>query len=492
MINIPKGLGTATTWTLSNLDNPTLLQLGTKDGINIAGRTVMAKKESGNHEAREKCVEEVGTSVLWLGGIPVCRWLIDKTLFKATGLDPKLSLENLVGNKEAAKKVGKQAIEVSKSVISKYRWANGLKTVTAIGIPFYLLASLVPKLNQSLTKKLIFAKAIKDFEKKKKKEESKKNLAQNNNLKLFEKFFAGNSTLKANTAQIKNTNNLLVQPDKKQNLPFKGLAGFFNEFNPMHWARTAQVDPFMSMVPMDVGISANRTFVISRNKQERVERAIIEGGTLFFLFFASNLINKALNNVTTKFGYPINVDFNILNNEKFKNLMKDPDKFKEQIKAFKKYDGGTYNYIKDNFKQEGNFFIESAIKLGIVKPAKEKEKAKILETMKKIGAGKEKLITNKHGILDPRKHVSEDNLKKFATNLDTIADGCAKSKNGKFLRNVKLMKVGAVATNLAICCGALGYALPKIQYYIREKVFGSKEFPGTKGYEEEAKKLKLK
>lgn len=494
MINIAKGVGAATTWTLSNLDNPTLLQLGTKDGINIAGRTIMAKKESGDHEAREKFIEEVGTSVLWLGGIPACRWLINKTFFKAAGIDPKLSLENLA-KKEAGnstKKFGKQAIKVSENIIKKYKWANFAKTMVSIGIPFYLLASLVPKLNQNLTKKLVFAKALKD-EKQNKQEESQKNIGQipqNKNLQMFEKFFAGNSTLSANSTKAS-----FVQSDKKQNLSFKGWGSLLNEINPMHWARTAQVDPFMSMVPMDVGISANRVFFISRNKQEKVERAIVEGGTLFFLFYASDLINKALNKVTTTFGYPINVDFNILGNETFKNSMKKPEEFKKQISAFKNYEGGCSQYIKENFGKSEDFFVNSAIKLGIVKPAKQKEKAKILKTMKKIGAeiSETELKTNKHGILDPRKHINEDSLKRFATDLETLADGCAnKNKNGNFLRNVKLMKVGAVATNLAICCGALGYALPKIQYYVREKVFGSKEFPGTKGYEEEAKKLSHK
>ncbi len=489
MINIAKGLGNATTWTLSNLDNPTLLQLGTKDGINIAGRTVMAKKESGDHEAREKFIEEVGTSILWLGGIPACRWLIDKTLFKSIGLDPKLSLENLVKKEKtkAAKKVGSQAIEVSKDIIFKYKAANFAKTVVSIGIPFYLLASIVPKLNQNFTKKLIFAKALKDSEKKKKKkEDSQKNieqLEQNKNLKMFEKFITGNSSL---------TPNNLIHYDKKQNLSFKGLHNsIINQINPLHWPKTAQVDPFMSMVPMDISISANRVFGISRNKQERIERGIVEGGTLFFLFFASNLINKVINKITSKFGYPINIDFNILGNENFKKLMNDPENFKKEINAFKKYNGGCSEYIKENFKNGDDFFVESAIKLGIVKPAKEKDKQVIEKTMKKIGATKA-LKTNKHGILDPRKHISDDSLKKFAGDLEAIVDGYIKNKNGNFLKKVKLIKIGALGANLAICCVALGYVLPKIQYYVREKVFGSKDFPGTKGYEEEAKKLNQK
>src|SRR5574344_2189716 len=67
---------------VSGLDTPTsLLPFFVKDSFDVTGRTIMAGTEGGKHEAREKFIEEAGTSAFWIGGIPLVRF-IGKKLFK--------------------------------------------------------------------------------------------------------------------------------------------------------------------------------------------------------------------------------------------------------------------------------------------------------------------------------------------------------------------------------------------------------------------------
>ncbi len=72
---MPLNLNTA----ISALDTPSsLLPFFVKDSFDVTGRTIMAQREGGRHEAREKFIEEAGTSLFWIGGIPAARWVINQ------------------------------------------------------------------------------------------------------------------------------------------------------------------------------------------------------------------------------------------------------------------------------------------------------------------------------------------------------------------------------------------------------------------------------
>ena len=57
---------------------------------------MMAKNEGGEHESREKFIEEAGTAALWLGGIPLSRKIFDKTIFKMACLNPDVSIKKII------------------------------------------------------------------------------------------------------------------------------------------------------------------------------------------------------------------------------------------------------------------------------------------------------------------------------------------------------------------------------------------------------------
>ena len=382
--------------TLSSIDNPSsLIPLGIKDGVTVAGRTIMANQEGGRHEGREKLIEELGTSVLWLGGIPACRTIIDKTAFKLLNLDPSISIKKIT-------------------------------------------------------------------------------------CKDDQKFKGGLSSI-----------------------------GNFIKSNATSMAEISQVDPCGNMIPMDIGISLNRVTFVSRNNQEKIERVINESGMLFFFFFAQGFIQKAFDKISNKFGIPTELDFKILCSKKFKEKMEkvanDPKAREELIKKLKEYrldenesakslkkklkDENTYielqnkvyKSIKNNFVKKDDILMYFAKVTGLIKTLKNEAK------LKNDNINLEKIKDTKGNYLDTRKYIEIEDISKLSENLEKYIEKMGKTP-ARMIKKSFLAKSGILVANIGICISALAYILPKIQYTVREKFFGSKEFPGIRGYKEEAKK----
>ena len=71
----------------STLGNPnSLIPLGVKDASSCLGMTA-SSFVTGKEEGVDRFIDEFGTEILWLGGIPTYKWLFDKTVFKACGYD---------------------------------------------------------------------------------------------------------------------------------------------------------------------------------------------------------------------------------------------------------------------------------------------------------------------------------------------------------------------------------------------------------------------
>ena len=79
----------------STLGNPnSLIPLGVKDASSCLGMTA-GSYVTGKEEGVDRFIDEFGTEILWLGGIPAYKWLFDKTVFKAFGFDSKIDPRNL-------------------------------------------------------------------------------------------------------------------------------------------------------------------------------------------------------------------------------------------------------------------------------------------------------------------------------------------------------------------------------------------------------------
>ena len=92
----------------STLGNPnSLIPLGLKDASSCLGMTA-SSYVTGKEEGFDRFIDEFGTEALWLGGIPVFKWLFDKTVFKGFGFDSKIDPRNLK-NAELYKKIKEYA-----------------------------------------------------------------------------------------------------------------------------------------------------------------------------------------------------------------------------------------------------------------------------------------------------------------------------------------------------------------------------------------------
>ena len=79
--------------TLGNSNS--LVPLAMKDVINSVGLTAASYITGNEAEGRDRFIDEFGTQAIWLFGIPAYKKVLDLTLFKAMGYDPKVDVRVL-------------------------------------------------------------------------------------------------------------------------------------------------------------------------------------------------------------------------------------------------------------------------------------------------------------------------------------------------------------------------------------------------------------
>lgn len=446
-----------------------LYPVAVKDGINMIGRTKMAYDEGGNHEARERLIEEVGTSVFWLCAIPLVKYVFDKYILdknkaiqdalKEKGFECKpseIDLRLLKKMQEYRGQKKSQVLELGEQVEKKLLKLSAFKIVAATVLPIVLLTTILPKFNQGLTKKIIV------------------NGQDNNN-----PGYKGVNFSKQNAITFE----AFINPDKKnkKDVSFKGLgstltSSFYNEIS------IAQKSHIGAMVALDVGISSGR-LANSRNFIEGGEVAIREAGMLFFLFKAQEIIANQIEKLANKFlKVPIFLD---------PIAMKD-------IKNHLKANEATKNYADDWIKVLKDVVYNKNDK-GVLELKSEEEICKYVKNnlqdiknnpLLKISKKLEFIKLMDNGELNPVKLLETRKIKNLAEQMIEMIE---KSKvESSFIDKAIRYKKTAIIGNILICSVSLGYLLPKLQYFFREKITGSKKFPGITGYEKEAQNFQSK
>lgn len=506
---------------ISALDTPTsLLPFFVKDAFDVTGRTVMANNEGGKHEAREKFIEEAGTSLFWIGGIPTVRWVVDqiaknkidsKIQFKRINTDgiqnyfankleessidtvannnkkiikQKFSAKDLQGIELGGEKLGKIQEKLKKAGF-KVNGSKGLYkkyhlgvTTAAVLVNLAMLSVVIPQLNQLLSRKIIS-----------KETNGKKNYSANDSqesipVEINDKFTINNVEENTKISNTKN-NKPLSFGSLKELIDFKNLLNF------TEMAEKAQLNPVNGMLLLDYGISGSRVTITPRNSNERVENAIKEGGIIFFFYYASGVIKQKLAEFANKtLNIPIDLDYKIINNadflDKFKKthskdeLLKfvklEKDDTKAELKVIKMIDEELTKSNKDSKIGElfKNFTLQMAQKEGLIDVEYDSQ-------LKKYVRHSEKYIqTDK--IIDLNKNLNNfynkalDKMNSSTKNI-SIEDVVSKTKK---------VKIASVIGNMAICCASLSFIVPKIQYLIREHRTKTKAAPGIKQYQEMA------
>lgn len=529
---------------ISALDTPSsLLPFFVKDSFDITGRTIMAKNEGGRHEAREKLIEEAGTSAFWIGGIPAVRAIVN-LMFKGK-IDTKIHFkrinqdgiqnyyadqleEKVVENgKEITKKKfqdlkgielgGKKIEAIHKKLEENGYKVNGKKglyktfhvgaTAAAVVINLVILMIALPKFNQYLSRVIIS------------KEEKEKQNQPNAETKFgsSEKVAISNFLKTKDTAKNDADKTSFGSFASSIKESFSSLFKFSDLIDFPTQAEKAQLNPQTSMLLLDYGISGARVTVVPRNNNERIENAVKEGGIIFFFYFASEVIKTKLAQASDKFlNLPIDLDYKIMKSKEFLAKLKAPHKkaellnFAEMVdkdEEVKKVPNATKEELEAVSKKVAETnevsvirmidkeLVDSSLKTNpedfvfknfTLQMAKEEGLIK-LEKDESLG----KLIRNSKAYIETEKVIKlNGNLKNF---YDKTFDKINKSNLTleNILSKTKKAKIAAVFGNMVICCASLSFILPKIQYAIREYRTKTKSAPGIKLYQDLAAKNEL-
>lgn len=422
----------------SVLGNPnSLIPLGIKDSSSCLGLTASSYITGKKEEATDRFIDEIGTEAIWLGGIPLFKKIIDKTVFKIAKFDSKYDIRNLQDN-DIFEKTKKYAptdnIKNNIDKISKnkklYKGLNVVKIVSSIGLAF-LSYNVLTNFKQKYTENKI---------EKKLREEAKNAYNKNNNANLY----------------IKSNNNSVFTSMKKNTITsFKGGVTDFI------------LNPVKNMYVLDGGITAQR-LAKSRDKQEFVGYAIKEGGFLFFMYYAGQKIQTIFENIVNKkHNKSINLDIRVLEDDNFKNSFKTGE-IEKSLKSFSTKSSSTnadlYDFIINNPEND------------VVKVSKKSDIIQNYKTRKKgiLGIFKSKIDSGK---IDTRKYIPLEDIKKTGSNIQSLYNQYLASGENidVFFNKVKKLKRKSIKLNIAVSSIALGVVIPGIML-AKRLLNGDKEF----------------
>lgn len=430
---------------VSKLGSPdSRIPLAAKDIFNSAGYTYFSYDAGGEVEGKDRLVDEIGTGLIWLFGIPTYNKFIDKTLFKKAGISPNIDIRVLKNNdyykqalKHAPNKQILNELKIAGSNINKTKILTISKFILSLSLTMLSYFGLT-KAKQYMTKKNI----EKEFYNKKDKES---NTINPNNIYLKE-----NKTFSEFTKQNKQ-------------VPTFGSSALIKT------AEEFILNPVKNMLILDMGISGER-LANARTKTEFSEYAIKEGSFLFFIYGADKVIKKGIEKLSEKlFKAPIKLDAKFLSSNLAEKILQNKDyqkqiiDFKKQISKSNSKQSQIYDFI---FSNPNNTVVEAAKKSGIISTVKD---------------------LNGNTKIDTGKFIDLEKMKNLADDLNSFIKAGKNSKNStSYLKKVKLLKVSSTFLNVAICCLSLGYIVPKMMYeYRKNSQNGDTNFHVRTEYEKE-------
>ena len=140
-------------------------------GIEVPSKVAMTynqnlkeSKQMANNATRERLIDEYGTSIVWLGGIPVMNSICDWGIRKI-GYDPKVntalmkegSKQGLKYNIDKFKNIAPDEVKGMEKVLKNpktYEKLQAGKFVLSTAIPISIMGYFLPKFNFALTDKL--------------------------------------------------------------------------------------------------------------------------------------------------------------------------------------------------------------------------------------------------------------------------------------------------------------------------------------------------
>lgn len=414
----------------STLGNPnSLIPLAVKDVSATAGMTA-GSFVTGKEEGQDRFIDEAGTEVIWLLGIPAFKKLFDLTVFKALGFDSKFDARNLK-DKDVLEKIKQYAPDDSiKSEIDKilknsktFKNAAMAKFVvsTALTIGSYIGLT---RFKQKYTAKKIRENLIAEYNAKVEKENKEK---ENN------------------------------EPSSTATNPsFKGLGSIAESF---------AFSPVRNMWILDGCITGER-LKDSRSPQEFFGYAIKEAFTLCFMYYAGNKIQNMLEHrAKVEYNKSIGLDARVLEDGFLKELFKNGSiqKSIDEFNAAGKSNAELYEFLHKN--------PENAI-----------VKASKMSDIIKLYGKTDKIDTRKFIDLEDVKGINNKIVELYKQYKDALNKG---EDVDKFFNGVKKLKRTSILTNIITCILALGVVTPGVMLFKRFASGDDEEFQTKKEIREQ-------
>lgn len=396
-----------------------LYTLGFKDLGTIAGMTAGSYIAGKAVESKDRFIDEVGTSIIWLGGIPLFKKIIDKTVYKAAGLNPNIDVR-LLENKEIFEKAKKHAPEALKESFEK------------------------AAKNQNLFKGMFFAKFVAS---------TALTLGAYFGLTMFRQKHTEKCVMKELQAEAEQKK-LKEKTNKKSKDPNFGLN--------MNFVKQFVFDPVKNTQIIDGGISTQR-LAESRNLQDFIGYTIREGGFLVAMYLVSKKIQQYMENKAALAHKPIDLDIRVLQDDELKKAFADGS-IKKHLNDLPT--NGTDAQIYESlFKKGDNLVVKMAKNAGIITTIEDSEK---IDSQAFIDINEIKGTKDKKGKITPGIKDKIENLynefKKSGKNAD------------EFFNEVIKMKKGSIVKAIGTSMGILGIIIPGFILLSRFMKDDNKEF----------------
>lgn len=431
-------------------NSSSLLPMIVKDAAHSAGMTTSSYITGKEVEGKDRLIDEAGAALIWVGGIPFYKKLIDLSLYKIAGHNPNIDVRVLKDKKilEMAKKYAPtekvmKTIEKAANQETKFKGLFMAKFIAATVMTLASYWGLTVFRHNHTEKKII--ELIK-------KEETKK--------QAKEQYFQGKEQHVFKPFQKNN---------KKQHPAFGMNMSVIKDF---------MFNPVKNMMIVDGGITAERLGE-SRNPQDLLGYIIKEGSFWGFMYFAGPYIQKQFEKIAVKkHNKSIDLDIKVLNDKEFKEAFKDGTQLLEDLKEIKN--------IQDKDKlfealctKDNNLVVKAAKKAGIIKLYKENNK---VDTQQFIDLDMINGTKESPGI-----------IQKIETLLNQYKDSEKLNKEtlDQFFEKVIKLKKGSIIKNIGTCMGVLGVVVPGIMLISRIIDKDNKEFQVKKEVHEKLKKEKI-
>ena len=234
----------------------------------VGGRTIQAKKRGGRDESRERLIEELSGSVVWLWGVQFFNFIGNKimsSILKLKDINVDVG-KDIVRDpfKNYMNNLGKTRPEISSGALAACKAAKVLMSVVAANL---VIGMAVPKFNHMLTNK-------------KRSEEEKG---------WFKLSPEQQSEVKCDTSRFKQFMEKQNNAEKSANPSFTSAMSGINVFT--NFIENTSTGKLLSC---DIGVMGGRT-INARRKEERREILIRDGGSIYFYMWAAPHIGKLMN-----------------------------------------------------------------------------------------------------------------------------------------------------------------------------------------------------